>query len=74
MSMIPDFLDNPLTDGVEVVNRTRRRRSTFKKHYLVPISAKGWVNPQGHNTAGRIREIEKHSMTSSGLEPAALRL
>jgi hypothetical protein len=42
--------------------------------YLVLISVRGRVDPQGHSAAGMIRSIEKNPITSSGIEPATFRL
>jgi hypothetical protein len=46
------------TDGGEVVSLTRR--PPFPPGiFLVLISVRGWVDPQGHSAAGKIRSIEK---------------
>jgi hypothetical protein len=52
-SMLPHFLDNRLTDGGEVVSPTRRP-SLPPGRFLVLISVRGRVDPQGHSAAGRI--------------------
>jgi hypothetical protein len=56
-SRLPHFLDNRLTDGGEV-SLTHLPPFTPGR-FLVLISIRGWVEPQGHIAAGRIRSIEK---------------
>jgi hypothetical protein len=57
-SRLPHFLYNRLTDGSEVVSRTRRPPFTLRKipgtHFCYRLS-----QSQGHSAAGRIRSIEK---------------
>jgi hypothetical protein len=57
-SRLPHFLESRLIDGGEVVSLTRRPPFTPRKipdtHFCSRLS-----RPQGHNTAGRIRSIEK---------------
>jgi hypothetical protein len=57
---LPHFLDNRLTDGVQVVSLTRRPTFTPQEDSWYSFLLE----------AGRIRSIEKHLMTSSGIEPA----
>ena len=40
---------------------------------LVPISVRGWVEPQGHSAIGRILFQRKISLTPAGIEPATFR-
>jgi hypothetical protein len=68
----PTFsLDNRLTHGGKFISLTSRPPFTPKKipstHFRERLS-----RPQGHSAAGRIRSVEKS--TSSGLEPATVRL
>jgi hypothetical protein len=57
-SRLPNFLDNRLADGGEVVSVTRRPPITPRKipgtHFCLRLS-----RPQGHSAAGRIKSIEK---------------
>jgi hypothetical protein len=46
---------------------------TPKEIFLLLISVRGWVDPQGHSAAGRIMSI-KFSKTQSRIEPATFRL
>jgi hypothetical protein len=66
------FLDNPHTDGGEVVSIMRRPPFTRRK-ILVLISVIRLSRPLDHSTAERIRSV-KILMTSSGTEPATFRL
>jgi hypothetical protein len=49
-------------------------RSAPQKHFLILISVRRLSQPQSHSVAGRIRQIEKNSITLSGLEPMTFRL
>jgi hypothetical protein len=44
-SRLPHFLENPLTDGGEVVSLTRQPLFTPSGRFLVLISVRGWVDP-----------------------------
>jgi hypothetical protein len=67
MSRLPHFLDNRLTDGVEVVSLTRQLPFTLRKipgtHFCYMMS-----QPQGHSAAGRARSTEIPMIL--GIEPA----
>jgi hypothetical protein len=43
-SGIPNFLDNPLTDGDDFVNLTRRLHFKTQKNILILISVRGSLN------------------------------
>jgi hypothetical protein len=62
MSRIPYFLDNPITEGVDVVSFTRQPRSTCQKHFLILISVRTWVNHMAkvrQERLGKVREERK---------------
>jgi hypothetical protein len=68
----PTISDKRLTDDGEVVSLTGRQSFICRKiagtHFCQTPS-----RPQGHNTAGRIRSIEKYLMTSTVMKPACTR-
>jgi hypothetical protein len=52
------FFRQSFTDGGEVVSLTHRQ-PFIPGRFLVLISVRGYVDPQSHGAAGRIRPIEK---------------
>jgi hypothetical protein len=68
MSRLPNFQQNRLSDGGEVVSLMRRRPFTLRK-IPVFISVRGWVN------SGEIVRLEglgqlKNTITSPGIKTA----
>jgi hypothetical protein len=67
MSRLPCFLHSRLAGGGEVVSLTLRPLFT-------PQDDSSSSLHQGCSTAGRIRQIEREKLTSSGIQPATFRV
>jgi hypothetical protein len=73
MSRLPYILDNRLTEGNEVVSLTRRPPFTPTGRFLALISVRGSVDPSAIERL-ELLGLLKNSVTSSGIEPATVRL
>jgi hypothetical protein len=73
-SRLPHFLEKRFLDGGKVVSLTRRPAALYPPgKFLVPISVRGWVDRRAIVRLEGLGQL-KNPITSSGIEPAALRL